>query len=198
MSTAERLTMSAEEYLAWEAQQETKHEFLAGLVYEVYAKVGARDAHVTVAGNAFALLKNHLRGTPCRTYISDMKLQVQGADAWFYSDVFVTCDERDRASEYSKSFPVLVIEVLSPSTADYDRGGKFAIYRKIETLQEYALIDPGRRSVDLFRRDGSGHWVLYPSDGESEIDFASIDLRAALADLFEDVEPPATDAARPL
>lgn len=198
MSTAERLTMSAEEYLAFEEQQETKHEFLAGLVYEVYAMVGARDSHVTTTLNVATLLRSHLRGTPCRTYISDMKLQVKAADAWFYPDVFVTCDERDRAGEYSKSFPVLVIEVLSPSTADYDRGGKFAIYRKIETLQEYALIDPGRRSVDLFRRDGSGHWVLYPSDGESEIEFASIDLRAALADLFEDVEPTATDTTRPL
>ncbi len=105
MGTAKRLTMSAEEYLAWEEQQETKHEFLAGLVYEVFPMAGARDAHVTTT-----------------------------------------------------------LEALSPSTADHDRGGKFAIYREIETRRGYALIDPSRRSVDQ----------------------------------FEDVEPAATDAARPL
>lgn len=189
MSALPLKTMTAEEYLAWEEQQETKHEFYQGIVYEVYAMTGARDAHVTVSLNVASLFKAHLRGTPCRTYIADMKLQADEAGAYFYPDVFVTCDERDRAKEYHKSHPKLIVEVLSPSTADFDRGGKFAAYRKIPELQEYAVVDAGRRTVDLFRKDGSGHWVLWPSEGLEAVEFASIGLTASLADIFEDVAP---------
>lgn len=182
--------MTVEEYLAWEELQDTKHEFLDGMAYDVYAMAGARDAHVTTTGNIFALAKAHLRGTPCRTYISDMKLQVDEVGAYFYPDVFVTCDERDRANEKQKSHPKLIVEVLSPSTADFDRGEKFAIYRKIASLQEYAVVDASRRRVDLFRKDDSGHWVLWPSDGLDAMEFASIGLIASFADIFEDVESP--------
>jgi len=189
MNAFPQQTMTAEEYLAWEEQQPTKHEFYQGIVYEVYAMTGARDAHVTAAGNIFMLLKSHLRGTPCRTYIADMKLKPAEEETYFYPDVFVTCDERDRASAYHKSFPKLIVEVLSPSTADFDRGGKFAAYRKIPSLQEYVVVDANRLAVDLFRKDDSGHWVLWPSDGLEAIEFSSIGLTASLADIFEDVEP---------
>jgi len=195
MSAAEIKIMTRQEYLDWEARQETKHEFLDGRVYDVYAMTGARDAHVTVTLNVAALCKTHLRGKPCRIYISDMKLQVAD-DATFYPDVFVTCDPRDRETDYHKSHPSLIVEVLSPSTAGYDRGSKFAAYRKIETLREYALIDPGLLTVDLFSRDETGHWVLYPADKGGSVEFASIGLTVSLADIFEDVEP-APPRARP-
>jgi len=188
MSAAELKIMTRQEYLDWEARQETKHEFLDGMVYDVYAMTGAPNAHVTVTLNLAALCKTHLRGTPCRTSISDMKLLVAD-DAMFYPDVFVTCDPRDRDTEYHKAFPSLIVEVLSPSTAGYDRGSKFAAYRRIETLKEYALIDPGLLTVDLFRRDETGHWVLYPTDKDGTAEFASIGLTVSLADIFEDVEP---------
>lgn len=195
MNAATPLKMTAEEYLAWEEQQPTKHEFYQGIVYEVYAMTGARDAHVTVSLNIATLFKSHLRGTPCRTYIADMKLQAEELDAYFYPDVFVTCDPRDKANEYHKAYPTLIVEVLSPSTADYDRGDKFAAYRKIDSLKEYALIDPATGSVDLFRKNEAGQWVLHPSEGKTAIEFASIGLTAAVADIFEDIEP--TRPARP-
>lgn len=188
MNTAALKIMSLEEYLAWEEQQPTKHEFLNGLVYDVYAMTGAKDTHVTVALNVASLCKSHLRGTPCRTFLSDMKLQVETANASFYPDVFVTCDERDRGSEYHKSHPVLIVEVLSPSTAGFDRGSKFAAYRQIDSLKEYALIDPANFSVDLFRKNDSGHWVLYPYQKEGIVEFTSIDLKAPFEAIFEDVE----------
>lgn len=183
---------SAEEYLAWEEQQPTKHEYFDGLVYEVYAMTGARDAHVTVAGNVFALCKSHLRGTPCRTYISDMKLRVEAVNAFFYPDVFVTCDPRDRASEFCKAHPILIVEVLSPSTAGFDRGAKFAAYRHIESLKEYVLMDPASLSVDLFRRDGQGHWVLHAFETTGAVEFSSIGLVAPLDLIFEDVKADVT------
>jgi len=185
--------MTAEEYLAWEELQETKHEYLNGMVYDVYAMAGAKDAHVTIAGNVFAIAKSHLRGTPCRTYIADMKLRADEDSAYFYPDVFVTCDPRDRANDNYKSCPKLIVEVLSPSTAGYDRGGKFAAYRQMPSLEEYVVIDPAKLTVDLFRKREDGLWVLHPSEGQNAVEFASIGLTASFADLFEDVQ--AEDAA---
>ncbi len=187
MNAVPKTTVTAAEYLAWEELQETKHEFLNGMVFDVYAMAAAQDAHVTIAGNVFSLIKAHLRGTPCRTYIADMKLQVHAGSAYFYPDVFVTCDPRDRASEYHKSYPKLIVEVLSPSSAGYDRGEKFAAYRQVSSLDEYVLIDPAKLTVDLFRRLEDGRWALYPSEGKDAVEFASIGLSARFAELFEDV-----------
>lgn len=149
--------------------------------------VGARDAHVTVSLNVASLLKEHLRGGPCRIYISDMKLQIDAANAYFYPDVFVTCDPRDRAEDTCKRFPILVIEVLSDSTAGYDRGDKFAIYRKGEGLWEYVIIDPDSLTVDCFRRNASNHWILYAFEAEATVEFESVNLHVPLAALFENV-----------
>jgi Uma2 family endonuclease len=118
-------------FLEWEKTQLEKYEYLDGQIVQVYAMVGARDAHVTVALNVASLLRERLRGGPCRVYISDMKLRVEAANAFFYPDVFVTCDPRDRAEDTCKRFPLLVVEVLSESTAGYDRGRKFAVYRQV-------------------------------------------------------------------
>jgi Uma2 family endonuclease len=182
------LRMTSEEFLEWEKTKIEKHEYLDGLVYQVYAMVGARDAHVTVSLNVASLLKAHLRGGPCRVYISDMKLQVDAANAHFYPDVFVTCDPRDRTEETCKRHPSLVIEVLSDSTAGYDRGEKFAVYRKIESLREYVVVDPDNFTVDCFRRDESGHWVLYSFSGDDAVEFQSVVFKAPASSLFEDVE----------
>jgi Uma2 family endonuclease len=178
-------SLDPQAYLDWEKDQTEKHEYING---EIYAMVGARDTHVTVAGNVFALLREHLRGGPCRVYISDMKLSVEKANAFFYPDVFVTCDPRDRATDYYKSYPVLVVEVLSDTTAAFDRGRKFAIYRQLTTLQEYVLIDPDSFTVDCFRRDETGRWVLYAFAGEDEVEFRSVAFQISLADLFESID----------
>lgn len=182
---------SAQDYLAWEARQAVKHEYLAG---EAFAMAGARDANVTVAGNVFALLRAHVRGTPCRVYIADMKLRVEAADAFFYPDVFVTCDARDQGAELFKAHARLVVEVLSESTAGFDRGRKFQCYRLLESLQEYVVIDAEARSVDVFRRDASDHWVLFPYEGEATAEFASLAFQAPLSAIFEDVSPPTAEA----
>lgn len=183
----------AQAYLAWEAEQSTKHEYHDG---EVFAMAGASDAHVTVAGNVYMALRNHLRGSPCSVFISDMKLRVEEDNAFFYPDVFVTCAESDRGQSRSKSAPVLVVEVLSPATSAYDRGAKFAAYRKLPTLREYALIDPERLSLDLFRREGdSKRWVLHPIEAGGHVEWASVGLQVPLEALYEDV--PITTGPQP-
>jgi Uma2 family endonuclease len=183
----------AQAYLAWEAEQSTKHEYHDG---EVFAMAGASDAHVTVAGNVYMALRNHLRGSPCSVFISDMKLRVEEDNAFFYPDVFVTCAESDRGQSHSKSAPVLVVEVLTPATSAYDRGAKFAAYRKLPTLREYALIDPERLSLDLFRREGdSKRWVLHPIEAGGHVEWASVGLQVPLEALYEDV--PITTGPQP-
>ena len=178
-------------YLNWEAEQADKHEYLNG---EVFAMTGASDAHVTIAGNLFIALRQHLRGGPCSVFISDMKLQVEAANAFFYPDIFVTCAEADRQHSLLKTAPCLIVEVLSPSTSAYDRGAKFAAYRSLPILQEYVLIDTEQRRVDLFRRDTQDQteqqperWLLFPLEGAQQLDLSSIGLKLPLADLYEDV-----------
>lgn len=182
------LRMTSEEFLEWEKTQTEKHEYLDGLVYPIHALVRARDAHVTIALNVASLLKAHLRGGPCRVYISDTNVQIDAANAHFYPDVFVTCDTGDRADETCKRHPSLIVEVFSDSTAGYDRGEKFAVYRMIESLREYVVIDPHRFRVESFRRDETGHWVLYSFAAGETVQFQSVAFEAPLSALFEDVE----------
>lgn len=173
-------------YLAWEEKQPDRHEYCAG---EVVAIVGARKSHVTVALNLASAFKSHLRGGPCRTYISDMKLRVAAADASFCPDVMVTCDARDHAADRYLEHPLLVVEVLSEATAAFDRGDKFAAYRRLPSLGDHAVVDIGARRVECFRRDAADHWVLFEYSGEQDCEFASIGLTLPLAAVFEDVTP---------
>jgi Uma2 family endonuclease len=130
---------SAADFLAWDAGQTDKHEYVDG---ELVAMAGVEDRHATVALNMAMALRQHLRGTPCRTFIADVKLHVEAANAYFYPDVFVTCSEADRASPLIKREAVLVVEVLSPGTAAYDRGDKFARYRQLPALRERSRPRP--------------------------------------------------------
>jgi Uma2 family endonuclease len=176
-----------EEYLEWEKGNQIKHEYVNG---EVFALAGAKDAHVTVAGNLFVQLHTHLRGRPCRLYMSDMRVSVESENVFYYPDLMVTCDQRDRESDYFKRFPTLIVEVLSESTAASDRGKKFSSYRKLDSLREYVLIDPDSLNVDCFRLDEStGHWVLYPYGAGEAVEFASVGMTVPIEELYENVFP---------
>jgi len=172
-------------FLAWEAEQPVKHEFIAG---EVFAMVGARQAHVLVALALAARFREHLRGTRCRAYTSDMKLEVAAADAVFYPDAMVSCDEADRQRPLAIQSPCLVVEVLSDGTAAYDRGAKFAAYRQLPSLQEYLLVDIDRRRLELFRRQPVG-WVLHEPAGEPAVlMLESIGLALRADEAFSDLD----------
>lgn len=174
----------ATDYLDWEATQAGKNEYLDG---EVFAMVGARQAHVVVALTIGARLREHLKGSRCRAYVSDMKLHVVAANSYFYPDVMVSCDEGDRRAEAALEHPVLVVEVLSDTTAAYDRGEKFAAYRQLPSLQEYLLVDIDHRRLELFRRTGE-HWLLLESRADlPPLHLESVNLSLDLAAVFEDL-----------
>jgi len=175
--------MSGEDYLAWESLQAERHDFLGG---EVFAMAGAEDRHVTVSLNAAMALRQHLAGTPCRTFMADMK--VQAHDAYFYPDVLVTCSETDRASSLVKRDPKLIVEVLSPSTAAYDRGEKFARYRSIASLEEIAFVDLDTRRSDVYRRGTDGLWVLHPFDAGATVVLSSLGVSITAETLFAEID----------
>jgi Uma2 family endonuclease len=118
-----------------------------------------------------------------------MRVRVDAKDkAWFYPDVMVTCDPDDRERNTIKHNPVLIIEVMSPSTRDYDRGDKFAVYRQLASLQEYVLIDPNEYAVDVFRLNAHQRWELFAYSGaDTVVEFTSIRFQGTLGDLYEDV-----------
>ncbi|RTL22465.1 MAG: Uma2 family endonuclease [Burkholderiales bacterium] len=188
---ATEFKLNPEDYLAWEALQQERHEYVDG---EVFNMSGAEDRHVTVALNAAMALRQHTTGSPCRVFMTDMKLQVASSKAYFYPDVFVTCSAADRASPLVKQEATLIIEVLSPSTAAYDRGAKFAHYRGIPTLQEYALIDIDLRRTDVYRKGAEGLWVLHPFEAGQAVTLASADLTISARELFAEVDDETSEA----
>ncbi len=184
---AEITSMTAAEFLAWDATQTVRHEFVGGGVYSMAA---AEERHVTVSLNVAMVLRAHLRGSPCRTFIVDMKLRVEPANAYFYPDVMVTCSAADATDPLVKREPVLLVEVLSPATAAYDRGGKFAAYRMLASLREYLLVDPQSRRCDLYRLGADGLWVLHPFEPDETVRLDSVGLDLEALALWEEVAPP--------
>ncbi len=176
--------ISPEEYLAAEETSPIKHEYIDG---DVFAMAGASDAHVTISLNCASLLKAHLRGTGCRVFMVDMKARLNKLNRFFYPDVMVTCDERDRSTSLIKSYPCLIIEVLSDSTEAFDRGDKFADYQEMETLMEYVVISQTKQRLDCFRRNEEGFWVLQSYKPGDKVHLKSVDFYTTIEEIYEDV-----------
>jgi Uma2 family endonuclease len=178
---------NADAYLAWEAQQPEKHEYLAG---EAFAMVDAPREHVVVALNLAAVFKQRLRGGPCQAYVSDLKLRVEAADAFFCPDVVVSCELRDHAADQFIEHPILIVEVLSESTAAFDRGDKFAAYRSLASLQEYVLVDIPSRRVESFRRTAGPDWLFHEHRPEVEgCHVPASEVSVPCAEIFENIGP---------
>ncbi|MEO1067844.1 MAG: Uma2 family endonuclease [Cyanobacteria bacterium J06638_6] len=186
MVASPQVPLSADDYLQLEAESTTKHEYIDG---DAYAMAGASDVHVTIAGNLFALLRNHVRGSDCRVYIADMKARIEARNCFYYPDVLVTCDPRDRETSTYKRFPKLIVEVLSDSTEAFDRGDKFAHYQTLDSLEEYVIINTRHQRVECFRRNDEGLWVLRSYTPETTT-FAleSLVFTSTLTALYEDAE----------
>lgn len=186
----------AEAYLAWEEAQAERHEYVDG---EVYAMVGARLTQNTIVLNAALWLKQTVRGTSCRVHAEAAKLHANGSGDFFYPDVLVTCDPRDRdpAEDRFVCHPWLVVEILSETTAAFDRGRKFELYREIDTLTHYLLVEQNRQHVDLFVKNEQGQWVLHPFSADDTIVIDRLGKPWPVATLYEDVEftPPTAPAA---
>lgn len=176
--------ISPEDYLTGEEVSPIKHEYRRG---HVYAMVGARKPHGIVAGNLVTLLNVHLQDSPCIVLASDTKVRLEEADCYYYPDVVVTCDERDlNTTDEFVRFPKLVIEVLSKSTASFDRGDKFADYQTSPVLEEYVLVSQTEPKVECFRKTDAG-WVGQTYGASETVQVVSVGLSVAIAAIYHKV-----------
>lgn len=177
---------SLTKFLTWEETQPGRNEFIAGTV-RLMEDPSRR--HAEVVQNLLVALKLQLRGRSCAVMTHRAALRV-GDSALFYPDTFVTQDPKDLRTEAIFTAPTLIAEVLSPSTEAYDRGQKFAQYRRLPSLREYVLVSPETREVLLFRRDSAhGLFTLHDFSAAPALECASIGCTVPLADVFEGIDP---------
>jgi Uma2 family endonuclease len=170
--------LSVEAYIEGELASQVRHEYVDG---EVYAMVGASDRHGLIALNFAGVLSQRLPDR-CQVFSSDMKVRIRTAerDIFYYPDVLVSCDPRDRETYY-RQHPCLVVEVLSPHTVRQDRFEKFIFYRQLDSLQEYVLVSQDYRQVEVFRRSGQWHGTAYT---QGEVPFQSVDLGVTIDAIY--------------
>ncbi len=177
ISSATLPRMTVEAYFDYEHSQETRHELVDGYLY---AMGGASERHERIAGNLFAALAIHLRGSDCRAYKSDLKVAV--GDNFYYPDIFIACGGSD-ANSYFRTDPVTIVEVLSPSTQRHDRGDKRLAYETIDTLEQYVLIWLDTMRVEI--RDTKSGVVTTLEEPSDEFMLTRFDFRLDLARLYE-------------
>ncbi|HAN75345.1 MAG TPA: hypothetical protein DCQ51_19970 [Planktothrix sp. UBA8407] len=174
--------LTVEDYLNAEANSQTRHEYVGGYVF---AMAGASEEHNIIAGNIYALLRPHLRGSSCRVFVSDMKVKVQD-DIFYYPDLLVTCNPQDD-HRYFKTQPNLIIEVLSESTETTDRREKLINYQTLESLKEYVLISQDQIQVEVYRQDIEGNWTVQILGQQDNLNLESVGLTLTMAQVYEDV-----------
>ncbi|WP_414526582.1 Uma2 family endonuclease [Nodularia chucula] len=176
--------LTPEEYFIWEEKQLLRHEYLNG---EVYAMTGGTQNHGRIASNIIFIVKGHLRGGGCQVGNSDCRVNIFETKDYVYPDVSVTCDERDRTAIQAIQYPCLIVEVLSPSTASYDRGDKFRLYRRNPSLQDYLLVDAEKIAIDLYGKNERGNWEIFNYQPGDNIKLKSIDLTFPIESVYEDI-----------
>lgn len=179
--------LSPAQYLEWEMKSPVKHEYVDG---EVYAMSGPSRRHNLLATNLLRWAANAAAEQKhCQVFGSDMRVQVDARNSYYYPDVSACCDPTDRDELYVTS-PCLIIEVLSPSTASIDRREKRASYATLPSLRDYIIVDQDRMRVELYRRENDG-WAGYILNRPDDlVDLSCLSLRLALGQIYERVELP--------
>ncbi|MFO0811548.1 MAG: Uma2 family endonuclease [Gemmataceae bacterium] len=191
MSAVPKRLLTPQEYLAQERQAEFKSEYYRG---ETFAMAGASEEHSLAKDNLAAEVKRQLRGR-CKVVTSDMRVKVSTTGLYTYPDIVIYCGqaEFEDADIDTLLNPTVIVEVLSTSTAAYDRGEKFAQYRQIPSLQEYVLVAQDKPLVERFVRQADGQWLLSEFRGpDATLEFASVPARVLLAEIYRDVTFPET------
>lgn len=177
--------ITPEEYFAWEEQQLEKHEYIDG---QVYAMSGGSVNHSRIAVRLTTLFSNHLENSSCETGNSDLRVNVIGTKNYIYPDASITCDDRDKTTTQYITYPCLIVEVLSPSTESYDRGGKFRMYRKNPVLQDYLLVSSTSIEMDLYHKNDAGEWLIINYQAGDTIELKSINLSFAIEQVYRNLD----------
>jgi Uma2 family endonuclease len=184
MKTAAYTTLSENEYLAYEAQPPVRNEYIAG---KIFAMTGASIRHNVIAGNLFAALRSHLKGTPCCALIQGVKLRLRNEQSYLYPDVMVTCENRlqelDTQQQTVKE-PVVVVEIASPSTEAIDRREKLCAYRTLPSLKEYLIVSQDQAQVEIYRRRGDIGWDIITYEPGDIVEITSLELKISIIDIY--------------
>lgn len=178
---------SIEEYLEMENASIEKNEYYKG---EIFAMSGAKVPHNTISFNLSGILYNKLKGKKCKPYGSDQRIHIQSNTLFTYPDISIICGEIITLNndDYNVLNPTVIIEVLSKSTSNYDRGVKFKLYRDIPTLKEYILVDSETIHIEVFRLNENNHWELEEYDSvENYLFVETIEEKIAIAEIYEGV-----------
>ncbi len=177
-----------DEYLALERISEMKNEYLDG---EIFAMTGASETHNLMTLNIAGELRQQMKGRPCKVYSNDMRVRVNATGLYTYPDVIALCEEARFEDEFMDTLinPTVIFEVLSRSTEAYDRGDKFAHYRKVESLKEYLLVSQNKCFIEHYIRQPGAHWLLSEIEGvEGTVGLPSITCKLALAEVYDKVD----------
>ncbi|MFD2717972.1 Uma2 family endonuclease [Hymenobacter monticola] len=180
---------TVEEYLAMEEKSEVRHEFFEG---EIFAMAGADISHNLIGVNLVSAFKQSLRGKSCRALMEGVQLAVQEGRHYTYPDVMITCDAADQQAKRIVKAPVLLIEILSPSTSEYDRGRKFNQYKQLPSLQHYLLVSQTSWLVEWYRREPGNIWSFTPLvEAEDALFIPDLNINLTVAEIYEgtDVAP---------
>lgn len=184
---AQKLRYTAEEYLALDRAAEFKSEYVAG---EIFAMGGATPKHVLIAGNIAAEFRNRLRDTSCQVYSADLRVRAEADNAYYYPDVAVVCGRPEYSDGRKDTVvnPLVIVEVLSPATRNYDRGDKFAHYRRIAALREYILIDQDARHIERFVRKEDIWEFSEIDDPNASLEIPTLQIAVPLAEIYAKIE----------
>jgi Uma2 family endonuclease len=183
-----------EEYLQFEKASSERHEYYKGEIFRMHGHgellnmSGASNRHNIIFSNLFTGIGIALKGKPCQPYGPDMRVNIPENTLFTYPDISVFCGEVEPSAEDEDTViqPTLLIEILSPSTKEYDRGGKFKLYRDIPTLKEYILVDALSINIEAFRINNSGHWELEEyCTLEGNLNMQSINVSIPLTEIYQ-------------
>ncbi|MDX2273547.1 MAG: Uma2 family endonuclease [Cyanobacteriota bacterium] len=177
----------SQDYLTQERQAEFKSEYIDG---DIVAMTGASRQHNLISLNIAASLHSQLRSRPCEIYMGDMRVAVDQAEFYTYPDIVVACEDPQFLDGELDTLlnPTLLIEVLSPSTASYDRGEKFSRYRQLSSLQEYLIVAQSTPALEHYRKQNEREWILIDiTDHEALVELPSIQCQLAMRDIYEKV-----------
>lgn len=179
--------ISPEEYLSAEREAAEKHEYYKG---EVFAMAGDSLQHNDLFHNLYGILVPALKGKSCKPYGSDLRIHVPYNGLYTYPDISIICGKPQTTDRHNDTVtnPAVIIEILSASTKEYDRGTKFHLYRSIPSLKEYILVDSTELSIELFVRTQSNSWQLTEYKNQDDhFTIQAIDLTLRTADVYEGV-----------
>ena len=177
--------LTPEQYLEIEEKAEFKSEYWDG---QMYAMAGGTPRHSDASGGAFEALRRRLKGRRCGVFNSDLRVRDGQNRFYTYPDIAVVCSEPEFGATHTLTNPVVLVEVLSPSTEAHDRGFKFERYQHIKTLQEYVLISQAKPRVETYLRQADGSWRYQAVEGlDACVSLRSIEVEIPLAEIYDGV-----------